>query len=100
MTDESPDSRATLCLPARLTSAEADRLKAEFEAHRGQPLCLDAGAVGQLGGQCLQVLLAARRAWADDQAAFEMHNATEALRAALPILGVTAELIGLQEAES
>jgi len=57
---------AAVVLPAVLDIRAAGPLKAEILALRGQALTLDASAVERLGGLCLQVLLSARAAWADD----------------------------------
>jgi chemotaxis protein CheX len=54
-------------------------------AHRGQDLELDASAVTRLGGQCLQVLLSARRTWNADQKSFRLVNPSDACRDALAV---------------
>jgi chemotaxis protein CheX len=62
----------TLRLPDSLDMTAAAPLAAELKALRGQDLRLDASGVRRLGGQCLQVLIAARDAWAADAKAFEV----------------------------
>lgn len=44
----------------------AEPLRAELMAARGHPLTLDASQVTRLGGLCLQVLMSARKMWAED----------------------------------
>lgn len=44
----------------------AEPLRAELMALRGRPLTLDASQVTRLGGLCLQVLMSARKTWAED----------------------------------
>ncbi|MEZ5957210.1 MAG: STAS domain-containing protein [Hyphomonadaceae bacterium] len=45
---------------------------------RGQPVTVDASAVDRLGGQCLQVLLAARVQWAQDGIPFSISSPSQA----------------------
>ncbi len=55
---------------------------------RGQPLEIDASAVDRLGGQCLQVLLAARAKWASDGVPFSISSPSPAfLEAAQLMMG-------------
>jgi chemotaxis protein CheX len=44
----------------------AEPLRAELMALRGRPLIIDASQVNRLGGLCLQVLMSARKLWAQD----------------------------------
>jgi chemotaxis protein CheX len=61
-----------LRLADSLDMTAASALVGELKALRGQPLQLDASGVRRLGGQCLQVLIAARDAWAADAKAFDV----------------------------
>ncbi len=58
---------------------------------RGEKLVLDGAAVSRVGGQCLQVLLAARAAWAVDGQTLFIDNMSEDFEQALELLGVTPE---------
>lgn len=57
---------AVVSLPAVLDLQAAEPLRAELMALRGRPLTLDASQVTRLGGLCLQVLMSARKMWAED----------------------------------
>lgn len=55
-----------LVLQPVLDLKAAEPLKVAFIERRGQSLEIDASAVQRLGGLCLQVLLSARKTWAED----------------------------------
>ena len=57
---------STLCLDPVLDLKAAQPLKAALTEHRGVSVQLDASNVERLGGLCLQVLVAARRAWSEE----------------------------------
>ena len=57
---------APLVLAESLDLTAAAPLAAQMLAARGKPAALDASGVQRLGGQCLQVLLAARALWSSD----------------------------------
>lgn len=57
---------AGLALPAALDIQQAEPLRVQLLALRGQSVTLDASAVDRLGGLCLQVLLSAQRTWIGD----------------------------------
>ena len=57
---------AGLALPATLDIQQAEPLRAQLLALRGQSVTLDASAVDRLGGLCLLVLLSAQRTWIGD----------------------------------
>lgn len=61
-----PQAAAVVSLPQVLDLQAAEPLRAELMALRGRPLTLDASQVTRLGGLCLQVLLSARKIWAED----------------------------------
>ncbi|GLR66135.1 hypothetical protein GCM10010909_08140 [Acidocella aquatica] len=82
---------ATLALPPILDLTAAAALLEEFLTQRGQPLRVNAGDVQRLGGQCLQVLLAARAAWAADEQALHLDDCSEEFLAALDLLGVASK---------
>jgi chemotaxis protein CheX len=56
---------ATLVLEPVLDLKAAEPLKVALLEHQGDALSLDASHVQRLGGLCLQLLLAARRSWAE-----------------------------------
>ena len=57
---------AEVSLQPILDLQAAEPLRAELMALRGRPLSLDASQVTRLGGLCLQVLMSARKIWAED----------------------------------
>ena len=82
--DPGPDTGAAtparICLAPALNSAAAADLAGELLSVRGWPVVLDAGAVEQLGGLCLQVLLSASRTWAADKVQFAFNPVSQAIR--------------------
>lgn len=77
----------TLELPSILDLVAAPGLLEAFASRRGSALAVDAGGVQRLGAQCLQVLLAARAAWAADGLPLALDNMSEEFSAALELLG-------------
>jgi len=85
-------------LPPVLDLVAASTLLEAFLHHRGETLVVDGGAVERLGAQCLQVLLAARAAWAADAQSLSFQNGSEDFLATLELLGVApATLTPLKE---
>lgn len=78
-------------LPAVLDLVAAHGLLEAFTARRGQALTVEAGAVQRLGAQCLQILLAARAAWAADGLELRLENPSPEFSAALELMGVTPD---------
>jgi len=78
---------APLALADCLDMTAAGPLAHELTARRGQAVALDAGAVRRVGGQCLQVLLAAEAAWAADGQAFEIINPSPEFADGLALMG-------------
>lgn len=78
---------AIASLPAILDLTAAGPLAAEFLAHRGTPLMVDGSGVERMGAQCLQVLLAARNAWAADGHAFSIESPSETLTETVAAVG-------------
>ncbi len=68
-------------LPANLDTRAAPALHEALMGFDGQPLTLDGSQVESLGGQCLQILLAAHEAWAKQESQFAIENPSEALTA-------------------
>ncbi len=63
---------AEIVLTDILDLTEARPLADALLGARGRPLVLDASGVERLGALCLQVLIAARRAWEVDAAPFSV----------------------------
>jgi chemotaxis protein CheX len=61
-----PKRMAAVGLAPVLDLQAAEPLRAELMALRGRPLTIDASQVSRLGGLCLQVLMSARKMWAQD----------------------------------
>lgn len=76
-------------LPPILDLIAAPALLEAFTIRRGRALLVDAGRVQRLGAQCLQVLLAARAAWAEDGMALRLANPSEEFIATLALLGAS-----------
>jgi chemotaxis protein CheX len=78
-------------LPSILDLIAAPGLLEAFTSRRGTALTVDAGGVQRLGAQCLQVLLAARAAWAADGQPLMWESLSEEFSASLELLGVTPD---------
>lgn len=78
-------------LPAVLDLVAAHGVLEAITARRGQVLTVDAGAVQRLGAQCLQILLAARAAWAADGVELRLENPSPEFSAALELMGVVPD---------
>lgn len=64
-------------LAPTLDLAAAAPLCTELRAARGRPIEIDASSVERLGGLCLQVLLAAGRAWRAEDIPFALINPSQ-----------------------
>jgi chemotaxis protein CheX len=78
-------------LPPVLDGKAAAKLLEGFTKRRGKPLRVDASAVQVLGSQCVQVLLAARNAWAADAQVLEFEDPSETFAETLDLLGANLE---------
>jgi chemotaxis protein CheX len=78
-------------LPPILDLIAAPILLEAFTSRRGTPLAVEAGGVQRLGAQCLQVLLAARAAWAADGLALALDHPSDEFAATLELLGARPE---------
>ncbi|MDD2796145.1 STAS domain-containing protein [Acidocella sp.] len=78
----------TLALPPILNLTAAAALLENLLTLRGRPLSLNAGDVQRLGAQCLQVLLAARAAWAADEQELSLADCSEDFLTTLNLFGV------------
>ncbi|MBS0332832.1 MAG: anti-sigma factor antagonist [Proteobacteria bacterium] len=81
-----------LSLEPVLDLSAAQRLKTQLTEHRGEDLRIDAGQVQRLGGLCLQILLAAHRAWTEDGHAFGVAPRSEAFASTLRLFGAAERL--------
>ena len=77
----------SLALDPVLDLKAAAPLRAALLDRRGEALTIDASAVQRLGGLCLQVLLGARRAWAEDGRSLEVTPRSAAFDEALGLFG-------------
>ncbi|EKN00118.1 MULTISPECIES: STAS domain-containing protein [Acidocella] len=75
-------------LPAVMDLVAAPALQEMFLQRRGQDVCLNGAQVQRLGGQCLQVLLAARLAWAAEDHSLTLHSPSEDLITSLELMGL------------
>lgn len=87
----------SLELASTLDLVAAPRLHDELLRLRGQKLEIDAGQVQRLGGQCLQLLLAARAAWEADEQALSLRNPSDEFMAALELMGVSLSALNYQQ---
>ncbi len=83
---------APVVLAPVLDLPAAGPLAAALLERRGAPLVIDASAVERLGGQCLQVLLAAHATWHCDGKAFRINPAATAFTDAVSGFGATGLL--------
>lgn len=77
-----------LPLAALLDSDAAEDLGTAILDRRGAALTLDAGRVELLGGRCAEILLAARRLWAEAGHDFALATPSERFAADARLLGM------------
>lgn len=94
---QSNDVSDIFTLPVSLDLAAAKSLKQEFLSRRGRKIHLDGANVARIGVPCLQVLLAARKIWADDQIEWVSGKFSVELVSALNELGIGLERFGLEK---
>lgn len=80
-------------LPANLDTRTAPQVHAALNGLEDQPVSLDGSQVESLGGQCLQILLAAHAAWTHRDLAFAIQSPSEALCAQWAAFGAPADLL-------
>jgi chemotaxis protein CheX len=85
-------------LAASLDLKAAGPLLTELQAARGADLAVEAADVRRLGGQCLQVLLAAEAAWRGDGHGFAIEAASPAFVEGAALMGA-ADLLGVSNPE-
>ncbi len=86
---ESPTPRV-FELPAALDLNAAGPLAEALQRHFGEDLTLDGSKVHRLGASCLQVLLAAARSWAAEDASLSLDKPTPRFVEDLRLLGFDA----------
>lgn len=92
------NSAEAVPLPECLDLPAAKPLARALLERRGKPIVLDAAAVHQLGAQCVQVLLSARRTWDADGVPLSIVNCAPRMIEDLQLLGIdsTALMSGVQ----
>ena len=87
-----PDQPAddVMRLPEIIDVEAATQLAGDLLARGGRPLTLDAANVQRLGGLGLQVLLSARKTWAEDGVALIVIDPSTVFADALELFGATA----------
>lgn len=78
---------ATVSLVPVLDLQAAEPLRAELMALRGRSLEVDASQVTRLGGLCLQVLMSARKIWAEDGLSLTVNQPSSAFSEQLTAFG-------------
>ena len=93
---------AAIALPENLDLKAAAPLKAAFLERRGAAITIEADQVRRLGGLCLQVLLAARKAWDQYGQSFSIKGPSEAFVETTRLFGAEGALLSaeFQGAES
>lgn len=81
----------TMKLAAVLDLNEATSLHRAFIEARGKNVTVDASGVERAGVQCIQVLVAAARAWEADARTFTVTAISEAFEKTLNLVGVNID---------
>jgi len=85
---------ALIRLESSLDLKSAGPLLTSLRDVRGQDVALEASEVRRVGGQCLQVLIAARAAWTSDGRVIEFRDPTPAFIDGVALMGAS-DLLGL-----
>jgi chemotaxis protein CheX len=97
MSDSKTISGQVLQLPPVLDLNAAAPLQEKLLVLRGVDLVLDAGLVERAGGQCLQVLVAARQAWVRDARQISLSAVSDAFLNSLRQMGLGVDHLTTQE---
>ena len=91
-TIDAPDAlrHALVLLPEVLDMRAAAPLAAELLERRGRDVDVDASKVRRLGGECLQVLLAAHACWKADELSFRVVSPSGDFTEGLVLMGAPA----------
>lgn len=84
--------RPVVLLPEALDVRAAAPLAAELLERRGRDVDVDASNVRRLGGQCLQVLLAAHACWGAEDLRFRVVSPSTDFTEGLALLGAPPAL--------
>ena len=87
----------TFQLPSVLDLNAASVLRDQFIGRRGSALQVDASRVERLGGLCLQVLIAAQAAWAEDRHELTYDQVSSELQAGLDVFGLAPRALNYRE---
>jgi anti-anti-sigma regulatory factor len=87
------DGECVLRLPNSLDLPAARPLAAALLERRGRPITIDASAVGQVGAQCVQVLLSAKRTWQADGVSLSIVNCAARMIEDLKLIGLDRTLV-------
>lgn len=79
-----------MLLPEVLDLRAASSLVAELLARRGRDIDMDASKVYRIGGQCLQVLLAAQTCWLAEKLSFRFVYPSRQFTDGLGLLGASS----------
>ncbi|MEO1322505.1 MAG: STAS domain-containing protein [Pseudomonadota bacterium] len=89
------DDNSKLDLPERMDSSVAKDLYSTIDSFKGTDVTLNGQNVRDIGGLCLQVLIAAKEEWGREDKAFQIHDASEEFQSFLTSVGrgdlITAE---------
>jgi chemotaxis protein CheX len=91
MKPDEASSEAVVRLAEVLDLAAASGLTEELSTARGADVVLDAASVRHVGGQCAQVLLAAKQAWQADGHKLGIVNATAPFQQGIGLLGLAED---------
>ena len=91
MGDIASEGPGELRLADVLDLKAASGLQIDLLAARGRNLIVDASEVRRLGGQCLQVLLAADAAWRADGLSLQVTNPSDAFTQAVGLFGASLD---------
>jgi chemotaxis protein CheX len=86
---DSKNEPVVVTLPENMDLKAATPLAAQILAIEGRALVLDASSVRRLGALGLQVLLSARRSWAEANAPMRIVNPSPAFKDGAELLGAT-----------
>ncbi|MBO6814750.1 MAG: STAS domain-containing protein [Rhizobiaceae bacterium] len=84
---------SSLKLQETVTGDYAETLASEILANRSKPLEIDASEVRRIDTPCLEVLIAARKQWADEDCQLAYGSMSDQFNSALEILGLQKTMI-------
>ncbi len=83
--------KGNLKLVAVLDLNEASVLHGQLMNARGHDVTIDASEVQRVGVQCVQVLMAAAKAWEEDKKTFVFEKVSDAFRKTMQLIGVNID---------